>query len=106
MKKLLLFFVTVCSGSVFNPITSAEPPYDESVSVTTDDTMVGEQAKGGCRCYCSALCGVRDAKPADKPFFDEEFNKCFCAPRDKDIYLENQCHREEQKEPTTCCGKQ
>lgn len=56
-----------------------------------------------CRCYCSELCGPRNSKPGDKPFYDEETGMCFCAQRDKDNYYKNGCHLEPKLEETTCC---
>jgi hypothetical protein len=58
-----------------------------------------------CQCYCSDLCGPRDKKVDDTPFYDEEFGVCFCKQRDKDNYLKNSCHLNPKQDFENCCKR-
>lgn len=57
-----------------------------------------------CQCYCSDLCGPRDRKEDDTPFFDTEYGQCFCKQRDKDNYIPHGCNLKPKQEfEFNCC---
>lgn len=61
--------------------------------------------KSPCQCYCSDLCGPRDLKDDDTPFYDEETGVCFCKQRDKDNYIPNGCNLKLNQDFENCCKK-
>ena len=60
-----------------------------------------------CQCYCSDLCGPRDAKDTDSPFIDPATGICFCQQRDLDNFVPNSCHlKQNETIPNSCCAIQ
>lgn len=62
--------------------------------------------EGKGRCYCSSICGPRDVKEGDMPFFDAELGQCFCRIVDQENYKINGCDKIPKEEFRSACASQ
>jgi hypothetical protein len=106
MKKSL-FLITLLAAS---SIMFAEEYYESSDRELREGMMAKQQgARRGAgpyrkaQCYCSDLCGPRDVKPGDAPFYDPVTGQCFCQERDKRNYIPNQCDKKPNVEFESVC---